>query len=310
MKRVWTALLAAILIVNAPAACASPQVVPPREIGLEGYLQWHNGIASKLDALLDSYEDTLNAHREEGLNEDEFRKRLMALSIAASELLRESTSVTNHTSPELWGRIAGDTALVAMVYSDIVLAFGRYAGENDCLGTTCDLLRQAVSRVTGRSGTLDMVGGAPPSANESDSPGVIPGGGSTAVSDESPDRDAFARYFKSLCVGRLPADKAKENAERWHDYIVETDLFAYGDIFVMTGEVIREARLTICYYDVESGRTVGAAGETPALKPGPFTGYNVMALPPGRYAVKCYVDGALVAVLPFKAVERGARTSM
>ncbi|NPV70698.1 MAG: hypothetical protein HPY55_08655 [Firmicutes bacterium] len=301
MRRLCATLLALMVMLGTQVAHASAEIVPavpPREITVQEYVIWHQALAAKLEALLTAYEGSLKAFTGKNLTQDQFRQRLMELSIAAAEVLRDSTSVTNTKNPELWGRITGDAALVAMVYSDIVLTFGKYAGGDatggdDRLNTTCDLLRQAVATITGRN----LVTSVQPAA-------AAPGDQLT------PDTALFSQYFKNLSVGRLPAEVTKQDKANWRNHLIQTDMFSYGDIFAMTGEVLKEVRLTIAYVDVNSGRLVGSAGETPPLKPGPFTGYNLMALPPGSYEVRCFINGTLVRVLPFSALSPGSRVSM
>ena len=346
MRKLCAAVLALMVLLGAQVAHASPEIAvpaPPREITVQDYIVWHRALAAKLEAVLTAYEGSLKAYAEHRLTQDQFRQRLMELSIAAAEVLRDSTSVTSTKNAELWGRITGDAALVAMVYSDIVLNFGRYAGGaaagggaadggeaggntsagnaaggtaaggnaspgnaapgESRLNAACDLLRQAVAMITGRDVAAGVRAG-----------GTGPVGSAVAETvagnPATPEAALFSHYFKDLSVGRLPVEVTKQDKATWRDHIIQTNMFSYGDIFAMTGEVLKEVRLTIAYVDVNSGKTVGSAGETPPLKPGPFSGFNVMALPPGNYEVRCFIDGTLVRVLPFSALSPGSRVSM
>jgi hypothetical protein len=115
------------------------------------------------------------------------------------------------------------------------------------------------------------------------------------VMDEQ-NKTLLDRYFVSIGLGKMSSE-----GEQLQVVEQGVGVFAVGDRFCIVGVVKEEVNVTGMTFDLSVNKFKGSKySHTDPLPKGGFAGYGLVEWPVGRYEFRIYVDGTLVASLPFK----------
>ena len=111
-----------------------------------------------------------------------------------------------------------------------------------------------------------------------------------------PNEELFSAFFVEMGLGKVAEGGTVEG-----DLTRRARVFTQQDQICIVGEALQEVKITCMAYDTREKRLVGSKfSHTDPLMGGSFVAYMQVDWPSGTYELWIFVEGELVAELPFK----------